>query len=254
MLRKISIISLFVILANSIFAQDATTLVQSGVDLNVIYRNEATFGVLAHSNGFGITYRRAKHMTADRKRVIEFEFVNMSHPKEVKTVNPYYENSKGFYYGELNSMLIPRIGLGYQNVLYRKAERRSVEIRYSYYLGLSLGLLKPVYLEILPKNPTSGNEVNVSTERYDPNVHTMDRIYGAAPYFKGIDELSVYPGGYLKLGLSFEYGNTRSSVKAVETGVTFDAYPKVVPLMAYAKNYQVFPSFYISLIFGRKWF
>ena len=76
-------------------AQDAITLEASGAALNVVYRNESTFGILAHSNGFGLNYRRAKHVTANRKRVFEVELVNMSHPKEVKTYDGQFDNSKG---------------------------------------------------------------------------------------------------------------------------------------------------------------
>lgn len=253
MFRKIiiSCISLFV--SGFIFAQDATTLVQSGVDINVMYRNEAVFGLLAHSNGFGMTYRRGRHVTGTRKRVLEVELVNMSHPKEIKSVNPYFENSKGFYYGKLNSIIIPRVGIGFQNVLFRKAERKSVEIRYSTYLGASIALAKPVYLEILHQTNIN-SEFNLSTEKYDPNEHTFDKIYGRAPYFKGFDQTKFFPGGYAKFALSFEYGDLRSDVKVIEVGTTLDVYPKVVPIMAYTSNYQLFPSIYISLIYGKKWF
>lgn len=257
MFRKIAIIFILTFTATFLFAQDATTLVQSGVNLNVIYRNEATFGLLAHSNGFGLNYRRAKHITGTRKRVLEFEFVNMSHPKEIKSINPYFENSKGFYYGKMNSLLIPRVGVGFQNVLYRKAERKSVEIRYSTFFGASLGLAKPVYLEILKKSVSGNqNEFDLSTEKYDPTnpEHSFGNIYGRAPYFKGIDQTKIYPGGYFKFALSFEYADLRNDVKVIETGFTIDAYPKVVPLMSNTTNFQVFPSLYISLIYGKKWF
>lgn len=253
MFRKITIIIFSLFAANILMAQDATTLVQSGVDLNVIYRNEATFGLLAHSNGFGMTYRRAKHLTGSRKRVLEVELVNMSHPKEIKSINPYFENSKGFYYGKLNSVIIPRVGIGFQNVLFRKAERKSVEIRYSTYIGASLAMAKPVYLEILEQTSIS-SEFNLSTERYDPAKHNFDKIYGRAPYFKGFDKTKFFPGMYAKFGLSFEYADLRNDVKVIETGITIDAYPKVVPIMAHSTNYQVFPSIYISLIYGKKWF
>lgn len=257
MFRRISkkiLFFLFSLFASSIlFSQDATTLVQSGVDLNVMYRNEATFGLLAHSNGFGMAYRRLKHMTGSKKHVLEVELVNMSHPKEVKSVNPYFENSKGFYYGKLNSVFIPRVGVGFQNVLYRKAERKSVEIRYATYFGASMAFVKPVYLEILNKT-SSGSEFNLTTERYDPLVHTFDNIYGRAPYLKGVDKTKIYPGAYAKFALSFEYADLRNDVKVIETGVTFDAYPKVIPIMAFGGNYQVFPTLYISFIYGKKWF
>lgn len=233
-------------------AQDAITLEASGAALNVVYRNESTFGILAHSNGFGLNYRRAKHVTANRKRVFEVELVNMSHPKEVKTYDGQFDNSKGFYYGKLNSLIIPRVGVGFQNVLFRKGERKSIEIRYSTYLGASLCLAKPVYLQV--KSTTGTNPVTLSEEKYDPAVHSIDKIYGASSYLKGFGDLSIYPGAYAKFALSFEYGDMRNDVKVLEVGAVFDVYPTVVPIMANFTNYQVFPSLYISLIYGIRWF
>ncbi len=259
MFRKIIILFSFPFFTGIIFAQnttvlkDATTLVEKGVDLNVLYRNEATFGVLVHSNGFGLNYRRARHVTGTRKRVFEFELVNMSHPKEIKSINPYFENSKGFYYGKLNSIIIPRFGVGFHNVLYRKAERKTVEIRYSTFIGASFALAKPVYLEILHQTAVS-SEFNLSTEKYNPALHPFHKIYGRAPYFTGFDQTKIYPGGYAKFGLSFEYADLRNDIKVIETGITIDAYPKLVPIMANFSNYQIFPSLYISFIYGKKWF
>jgi hypothetical protein len=245
----IVLVFLFIVVSDCAFAQDATTLVESGVDLNVMYRNEATFGILAHSEGFGLNYRRSKHVTAARKRVWEVELVNMGHPKEVKSVNPNFDNANGFYYGQLNALLIPRFGFGFQNVLFRKAERKSVEIRYSYYFGVSLGLAKPVYLEVLV-DPNGSPQ----TARYNASLYNLSNIYGGASYFTGFDEMKIYPGGYGKVALSFEYGSLRNDVKVIEIGLTVDAYPQVIPQMAYAQNYNIFPSLYISLIYGKKWF
>lgn len=224
-----------------------------GDDQRVLYRNEMTGGLVAHSSGFGLNFRRGKHVTGFRKRVWEIEFVNMRHPKEVKTVNPYFENSKGFFYGKLHTFHVLRPGIGYQNVLYSKADGRGVEIRYTTFVGGSLGLAKPVYLEILHETPVPF-EFQLTTEKYNPEEHFVDNIYGRAPYFKGVDEMKFYPGGYAKLGLSFEYAAYEEDVKAIETGVCVDVYPKVVPIMANTKNKQVFVSLYVNLLYGRKWF
>lgn len=247
---KITFFFCFLFASYFCFCQDAATLVQSGTDLNVLYRNEATFGLLANSNGYGLNYRRGVHVTGTRKRVFEFELVTLGNPKEIKSTNPNY-SSNGYYYGELNSVFVPRIGMGFQNVLFRKAERKSVEIRYSCYFGASFACAKPVYLEISPggQNPV--------TERADPSLFTSaaaPNIYGSSSYFTGFNETSIYPGAYFKAALSFEYGSTRSDIKVIETGFTMDAYAKVIPQLAFSQNYQVFPSLYVSFIYGRKWF
>ncbi|MFI5149080.1 MAG: hypothetical protein ACHQRM_05055 [Bacteroidia bacterium] len=225
-----------------------------GDEVKVLYRNEMSGGLSAHTfAGFGLNFRRAKHVTGFRKRVLEGELTYIRDPKEVKTVNPTFDNSKGFYYGKLNSLIVFRAGTGFQNVIYKKPEKSGVEIRYVTMLGVSLGIAKPVYLEILHMT-SQQNEYTLSTERYDPAKHTLDDIYGRAPFFKGFGESKIYPGGYAKLGLNFEYGSYDDDVKAIECGIAVDAYPQVIPIMASSTNRQVFVGFYINFLYGRKWF
>jgi hypothetical protein len=189
-------------------------------------------------------------VNAKRKRMFELEMQNFKHPKEVKSVNSYFENSKGFIYGKLNSFLILRPGVGYQNRLYQKSDKKSVEIRYSYFVGATLAFAKPVYLEIV----RDSQKGIVSTERYDPEVHSIDMIYGKAPFFKGIEKTRIYPGAYAKLALSFEYADRYNSIKAIETGVVFDVYPKALPMMAYTPKQILYASLYLKIIWGKKWF
>ncbi len=231
--------------------KDDLTRLQNGEDVKVLYRNEASFGVFMHSaGGFGLAYRRGTHVTGKKKRMFETEALNFKHPKEVKSLNSYSANTKGFFYGKLNSVLLIRSGVGYQNVLFEKSDKKSVEIRYSYFAGVSLAFAKPVYLEIKQgissKAPT--------TERYDPSIHTIDEIYGKAPFFTGIENTVIYPAGYAKLALSFEYADRFNALKAVETGVVVDVYPKAIPMMAFNNNQQVYVSLYLKMIWGKKWF
>jgi hypothetical protein len=79
-------------------------------------------------------------------------------------------------------------------------------------------------------------------------------IYGKAPFFKGMDQTKIHPGGYAKVALSFEYADRYNSIKAIETGVVLDVYPQVLPMMAYNKNQQIFASLYLKILWGRKWF
>jgi|SRR6218665_513201 len=231
--------------------KDDLTRLQNGEDLNVLYRNESSFGIYAHTaGGIGLSYRRGKHVTGKRKRMFEVETQNFKHPKEIKSVNSYFENSKGFIYGKLNSFFVVRPGVGYQNVLYQKSDKKSVEIRYSYFLGATLTFAKPVYLEII-RDP---NEGSVSTERYNPDEHSIDVIYGKAPFFKGMEKTTIHPGGYAKAALSFEYADRYNSIKAIETGAVLDVYVTPLPMMAYVKKQQVFVSLYLKIIWGKKWF
>lgn len=226
-----------------------------------LMKNEFTFGLNIHTSGWGINVRRSKNITGYKKRVFEVELVNMKHPKEVRSVNPYFDNAKSFFYGKMNTMTVLRTAIGKQNVMFSKAEKGGVEVRFHYSGGLSLAFVKPVYLNILypvyvsPPNPNfpSSTEYDVVVEKYDPDKHYVDNIYGRAPFTHGFDEIKLYPGAYGKMGLSFEYGSHSDAIKCIETGVTIDAYAKDVPIMAKTKNQQFFLNFYINLLYGRKW-
>lgn len=231
--------------------KDDLTRLQNGEDVNVLYRNESNFGIFMHSaGGFGMGYRRGVHVTGKRKRMWEIETQNYKHPKEVKTTNSYYGNTKGYVYGKLNSVLLLRSGVGYQNVIFQKSDKRSVEIRYSYFLGGTLGFAKPVYLEVKRGNAATQPTV----ERYNPTTVKQEDIYGKAPFFKGMDKMTIYPAGYAKFALSFEYADRYNAIKAVETGVVADIYPYAMPIMAYNKKQQVYVSLYLKILWGKKWF
>ncbi|HET6991094.1 MAG TPA: hypothetical protein VFJ43_07210 [Bacteroidia bacterium] len=222
-------------------------------ETKLLYRNEASAGLTITTNGFGLSYRRGYHVTNARKRVFEIEGVSYRHPKAVKITNEYYDHPKGYYYGKLNSLFIVRPGFGYQNVIFTKPEHNGIEIRWIAFGGVSLGFAKPVYLEILELTPIQGQRV-VVTERYDPNVHFIDNIYGRAPFMKGIGQTKIHPGAYAKLGINFEYGALDNDIKSIETGVTIDAYPKAIPLMANEHNHPVLISLYLNFSYGGKWF
>ena len=219
-------------------------------DTQVLLKQEFTGGAMLHTRGWGLLLRRSKNKTFLRKRVFELEAVSMEHPKEIRSINPYYENSNSYKYGELNQVVVTRFGYGRHNVLYAKFDK-GVEIRYLYIGGFSMAWAKPIYLEI--GYPTVPYEY-VTTERYDPDRHTIDNIYGRASVFKGIDKMGFYPGIYGKFGFSFEYGKKTKAVRSLEAGVIVDYYVRDVPMMARIKNDPYYLTFYLAVNFGVKWY
>lgn len=219
----------------------------------ILYKRELSFGATIHSSGWGLDFRNGKNLTVNKKRMYEIEIVGMKHPKEYKSYNYQFENSKSFVYGKLNSFIVSRFGLGEHRVVWTKAERNNIEIRVNGTAGLSLGLAKPVYL-IFFKDHT-GNEDLFVTERYDPGNedHALENTYGRAEFLRGIEEIKLHPGIYAKLATTFEYGALDDDIKALEVGMTLDAYPKKIPIMAFIENKQFFFNFYVSLMFGKKW-
>ena len=236
------------------WAQDSLRVADD--ETNILFKNEASGGVTFHSSGLGISFRRGWHLTGYRKQMLDIDFVSLRHPKQYKQPNPYYQDSRPFFFGKLNFVYLLRGGYGRQQVLFSKGERSGVEVRYNYYAGASLALTKPVYLDVLVDNPFDTLYRVIETRRYDPNdpdQQSVENIYGPGPFFKGFDQLKPYPGVYGKFAISFEYGGWQQKITALETGVVVDYFPKAVPIMAYNKNENLYVNFYICLHWGGKW-
>lgn len=224
-------------------------------EVQLLYKNDFSFSAFVHTNGFGLNFRRGRHITGFKRGIFELEIANYKHPKEVRTVNERFDHSKGYFYGKLNVLHMIRPGFGTFFQLFGKQQRRGVEVSLITFLGATLGMAKPVYLQILKPDPTGQpHEYIVATEKYDPDIHRKEDIYGRAPYFKGFGEIKANIGGYAKAGLNFEHGNLDDDIRSLETGVILDLYPKEIPIMANEHNSAMFVTFYLSFTWGRRWF
>ena len=243
-IRRIIFISIFTI--TSLISQGQISLSDTLLNApKILLRKEISGFIMAHTGGFGIGYRNGRHLTGYKKRMFEIELTNMKNPKEVRTINHDYDNTKSFIYGKENSFYILRAGIGIQKIINSKPYWGGVELRYFYYGGLSLGLLKPVYLYILQET-TTPYVYNLVIEKYDPN------IYGRAPFFHGFWETKPIPGIYLKTGVNFEFGVFDETLKALEAGIAADVYPEKIPIMANNKNTNYFVSLYVSFHLGKR--
>lgn len=225
-------------------------------DVQLLYRNEQEFGGVVHSSGWGLNYRRCKHITGYRKRVFEAEIVGMKHPKEIK-IQVADLGTKGYFYGKQFVTTVLRGGYGYHQVITGKSDRRGVELRLLTLVGPSIALAKPVYLNIRYPDPVNpAPYFDLSVERYDASnpFHTPSNIIGRAGYFRGFEQMNFFPGAFFKLGLSFEHSSLDDDIKLLETGIVIDAFYKTVPIMATARNNQVFVNVYLNIMFGKKWF
>ena len=220
-------------------------------DTKILLRHERSFGANIHTQGWGLGYRIGFHATGYKKRMFEFELVSMKHPKEVKTVNPYIENAKGFVYGKQYSLAMLRTGYGFQKIVYDKSDKNGLQIRYNAYVGASMAFAKPVYLNIMYIDDQG--DITIVTERYDPDKHDIVDIVGKAPFFMGLGESKIYPGIYGKFSLAFEYGDNDKKVRSLETGIVVDSYLNEIPIMAFTDNTNIFVNLYLAYYFGKRW-
>lgn len=218
----------------------------------VLLRNEFAGGIILHSRGWGFHFRKGRNKTYFKSVLWEVDAVSLKSPKQIKTINPYFNNSKSYVYGKQNHVYVLRGGLGFKQLLNRKPYWGGIELRLIYFGGFSLGFAKPVYLYILNYSVES-DDYTIDIEKYDPEKHGLDNIYGRAPFINGIENTSLHPGIYGKIGLNFEFGEYNSSIKAVEVGAVIDYFPIAIEIMALNPSQAVFLTFYLEFSFGKRY-
>lgn len=219
---------------------------------NLLFRKEMSGSGIIHNNGWGLEFRMGKNKTIFKKNMFEANLIEMRNSKEIKSINPFFTNTRSYYYGKLNAVYMLRAGVGQQKMLNRKPYYGGVELRFFYAGGISAGFAKPVYLHIIELDEGSYRYITV-TERYDPEHHFPDNIYGRASFLKGFDELGFYPGLYVKAGLNIDFGTLNQRPKILEAGIAFDAFTKGIPMMAFIDPNQYFLTLYISFGIGKRY-
>jgi hypothetical protein len=220
-----------------------------------VYKKEWSGGATLNNRGFGAILRYSIIPTNFMKIQFESELVKLKHSKEIKVVNPYYNNSKSYVYGKENVFYPFRTGIGSQFLIFDRAAKDGVEVSATFMGGASWGILKPVYLEVLKDSNNPFEPVLVS-EKFNKNLHDERNILGYSGFTKGLNELSVVPGLYLKSGLNFDWGSKDDRIMCIEAGVVVDYFFKEVPIMTEfenIKNQNAFVSLYATVLFGKKY-
>lgn len=254
---------IFFMLSLASFGQsDSTTLSTDSVvlktkndtrfdDGRLLYRYNISGVFTAHTSGWGFHIRKARNLNLFQKLFWNIEFSTMKHPKEYK-ISPFEGDAKSYVFGKKNNLSILRGTYGYQKMLFEKEEFKGVQIGVNFAGGFTMGLAKPVYLEIQYPYVSGANTLSVF-EAYDETKHSQIQIRGRAPFVYGINEIKIYPGLHARAAINIEYSSVDNIIRAIETGIQVDAFYKKVPIMAFADNKQFFINLFISWQFGKKY-
>ena len=135
-------------------------------------------------------------------------------------------------------------------MLFEKQRVKGVEVYFNWKTGANLGMLKPIYLEVVDSETGLGRV----EERYDPKKHNESNIYGKGKFSSGFNEIKYILGGHIKGGFKFELAKKREKIFALETGIIIDVFPGKAAILADKKEEIVFYNFYINILFGKKYY
>ena len=212
------------------------------------------FGGGISSNGYSISFRYFDIPSTFTDNIYEADLSILQHPKEIDSRSQVFRNSKHSYvFGKINNLFTLRLGLGQAREITDKTDLGSVRISYLYTGGLSLGILKPEYLQI--NESTTPNQITLVHRRFDAQKHNLSNIYDGTSFFKGFSEIWLMPGIYLKGSSQIDFSSSKEISHVLELGFVVDYFFIKVPIMhSDIGNYSTFVGFYLNYYYGFRWF
>jgi hypothetical protein len=266
--KRIIALTIITTIGFSLFAQDSTktkklskqerkeerqqrisAMIKQEEEGALIYNKQTVFGIQLRTNGYGLLYEKGHIKTRRKTSIYGIEFTEIKDPKEEKTPTGFFTIGNPYIFGKINNFYQLKFGYGQQYLFGQKGNKNGVAVTGNYEGGISLGLLRPYYLEV---NDGTGNReikysVEDSLEFLDPSV-----IQGSAGLGKGWSEIKLKPGIFAKGAIRFDWGHYNEMVSGIEIGMSIEAYSQKIPIILFAREHQVFFQGHIALVFGRR--
>jgi len=213
---------------------------------------ELSAGLGLTTDGWTVVVNKGWLKTDDEKnrdkfystRFAQIEFSEHKHVKEIKGTN------------KINNFYSVKLGYGNRRMIAGKPEPGTVSIHWVYSGGLSIGLLKPYYIDayVLQDNSTQYVLKSIKyDDKYKESFVEQQNIVGGSGWTKGLGEIKVVPGVQAKTGLHFDFAATAKTKMAIEVGVSWELYTKKIEIMANQKAYPYLVSAYVTLQFGKRY-
>ena len=219
------------------------------IEERIVYSHQNTTYLAIHSQGFAAGFKIGHIRTINRTTNWEVEVASLHALKEIKTINVSTYYTRPYIYGKLNNAYVVRVGYGEDWRIFGKPYWGGVETRWTYEVGASLALLKPYYYYVLVYHPTStGYDEIIEEQTFDQKDQWVD-ILGKAAFTKGLNETKLSPGAHASVGLSFEFGRSRTRVQSINVKAVAEGFPMGAPIMDGQRN----PWFYLTLHLSYNW-
>lgn len=220
----------------------------------LIYQKQSAFGFKLNTDGWGMFYEHGKYKTITKTNLWWLEFGERKSPKEEKV--PTLTSSQGFLisssyiFGKINDFYYLKAGLGSQTLIGGKGNKNGVAVSAIYGGGLTAGLLKPYYLDIV--DASTGQSISVRYTNNDNQFLDPSIILGKGDYFKGFNEIKFVPGVHARTALRFDYGRYNDNLSAIEVGLNAEYYSQKMPIVLLNPYKQFFFNAYVSIVFGKR--
>jgi len=265
--KKLILFSLFISVSPFIYSQDSTrkrsnsrddrreerrmkrdAIIKQEEEGVLAYSKQSVFGVQLRTNGYGVFYELGRPKSPRFTNLYLIELTEIKHPKEDKTTSTDGIFSNSYTIAKINNFYQVKLGFGQQYIFGQKGNKNGVAVMGIYQAGLSLGLLRPYYLDV----NESSTQRSVKYDSKDSSAFLFGDIIGSSGISKGWNEIKLKPGIFLKTALRFDFGRYNEMVQALQIGISAEAYSSKIPQLVYNKQKQIFFQGHIAFVFGRR--
>lgn len=217
----------------------------------LVYSKQKVFGIQLRTNGYGFYYEKAKKTSPRNARVYGIEFNEIKDIKEDKLPNGSGGWSFGnpYVYGKINNFYQLQLGFGIQRILGQKGNKNGVAVGWLAKGGLSLGMLRPYYIEVADNN---GNSKLIKYTPQDSADFVGGIIIGSGGIGMGWGEMKFKPGIFVKSGLRFDFGKFNEVVSALEVGLSAEFFSSDMPIMLFQDEKKFFYQGHVAFMFGHR--
>ena len=221
-MKRFIILAIISTFGFSLFAQDSTkakkpskqerkeerqqrisAMIKQDEEGALIYNKQSIFGIQIRTNGYGLLYEKGKTKTRRKTTIYGIELTEIKDPKEEKTPTGIFSFNNPYIFGKTHNFYQFKIGVGQQYLFGQKGNKNGVALTGSYQGGVSLGLLRPYFLQV--SDGGGSRDIKYTTEDssafLDPSV-----IIGSSGLGKGWNQMTLKPGALCKSGFAFRLG------------------------------------------------
>ncbi len=221
-------------------------------------RHEMSAGLRLNTDGWSVFTDIGKVKSKDPRhsdmfynvRFWQIEFTEKKSPKEEKlqSSDNTGTGSSKYIYGKINNFYALKLGYGFRKLLVGKPDPGTVSMHWVNVLGVSIGLLKPYYLNVY----SDPNAIKY-TDATASDFLNQGLIEGSAGFSKGLGETKIIPGGHFKSAMHFDFSANRKTVLGVETGFDVEYYSSQIQLLANQPGTAYFADIFLAVQFGKRW-
>ena len=139
--------------------------------------------------------------------------------------------------------------MGQQHLIGGKGNKNGVAVTALYTGGVSIGMLKPYYVDV--QNTQTGETSRKTFTELQTDT-LPDVVTGASGFTVGWGHLKIKPGLNAKGAMRFDYGRLNQTVTAIEVGLTGEYYFSKIPQVLLVPQKSFFFNAYVQIMFGSR--